>query len=126
MKIHSIHHIKFTVSNLERSKKFYEHILGFKTVAEYSDFIMLTNGYFYLGLTTHLGKLHERRFKETSVGLDHVSFSVESRQDLDQSLALLELEHIPHGDITKLSNSLYVLAFRDPDNIQLELSWKEK
>ena len=44
------------------------------------------------------------RFDENRVGLDHLNFSIDSREELDRAARL------------------YILAFRDPDNIQLELS----
>lgn len=119
-KIKSIHHIKLTVKDLVISKKFYESLPGFKCVAEHPDFIMFSVGNFYLGLTTH----HKSKevFDETVTGLDHVSFLVEN---LDQAVKFLDENNIPHGEIKKLSNNLSVLAFRDPDNIQLELSYKK-
>lgn len=120
MQILGIHHIELTVKNLEVSRKFYEKLPGLKVVAQYPNFCMLFNGHFYLGLTDHKGKQTTESFKETNVGLDHVSFEVKSKDDLD------EAKIIYGGEIKKLSNDLFVLAFRDPDNIQLELCWKEK
>ncbi len=125
-KIKKIHHIKLTVSNLERSAKFYEKLPGFKRVAKYPGFIMFEVGNFYLGLTDHNQHLKAIRFSEKNVGLDHVSFELASHHDLDKALSFLEKEKIKHGKIEKLSNELYILAFRDPDNIQLEFCWREK
>lgn len=118
-RIKSIHHIKLTVKDLVVSKKFYESLPGFKCVAEYSDFVMFSVGNFYLGLTTH-NKSNED-FNETVTGLDHVSFVVEN---LDRAIKFFDENNIKHGEIKKLSNGLFVLAFRDPDNIQLELCCK--
>lgn len=126
MIIKGIHHIKLTVTDLGKSRKFYQKLPGFKIVAKHPGFIMFFNGHFYLGLTDHKGKVNKGRFNEFNVGMDHVSFEVESRKDLDGALIFFDKEKIKHGEIEKLSNDLYVLAFRDPDNIQLELSWKEK
>jgi catechol 2,3-dioxygenase-like lactoylglutathione lyase family enzyme len=120
MKILGIHHIELTVSDLKRSRGFYEKLPGFKVVAEYPNFIMFFNGHFYLGLTDHKQKLREKVFREANVGLDHVSFEVKSKEDLDKAAKIYG------GEIKKLSNGLYILAFRDPDNIQLEFCWKEK
>jgi glyoxylase I family protein len=120
MQILGIHHIELTVANLARSKAFYERLPGFKVVAEYPNFVMFYNGHLYLGLTDHKGKQTSDRFAETNVGLDHVSFAVKSKEDLEEAAKLY------NGEIKKLSNGLYVLAFRDPDNIQLEFCWKEK
>jgi len=120
MTILGIHHIELTVKNLEISKKFYEKLPGFKVVAQYPNFIMFFNSYFYLGLTDHKNKQTADKFLETNVGMDHASLLVKSKDDLDEGQKLFG------GEIKKLSNNLWVLAFRDPDNIQLELCWKEK
>lgn len=125
MRIKGIHHIELTITELNRSKKFYLKLPGFKIVAEYPDFVMFYNGFFYLGLTTHKGKA-KTKFDETVTGLDHISFMVESKQDLDEAIIFFDKEKISHGKIKKLSNNTFVLAFRDPDNIQLELSWKKE
>lgn len=61
------------------------------------------------------------RFDENRVGLDHVGFAVESHQQLNDLLAVLQelgittagIEFDPDGQ------SDYV-CFRDPDNIQVE------
>lgn len=105
---------------MQISKRFYGSLPGFKCVAEYPDFVMFSVGSFYLGLTTH----HKQKegFDETATGLDHVSFEVEN---LDLAIKFFDENNIKHGEIKKLSNDLYVLAFRDPDNIQLELCYKK-
>ena len=61
------------------------------------------------------------RFAETRTGLDHVGFGVPSRADLEawqahlQELGVVQspIADTPYGSI---------LVFRDPDNIQLEMS----
>ncbi len=46
------------------------------------------------------------------------------RAELERAARLLEERGVPHGEVTDLGAAfgLYVLAFRDPDNIQLELT----
>lgn len=124
MTIKGIHHIKLTVSNLEISREFYSRLPGFKLVAEYPDFYMFSCGKFNLGLTTHKEKLKLGKFEEFNVGLDHISFEVDTSSE--EALTFLDANSISHGEVEKLSNNLYVLAFRDPDNIQLEFSWRQK
>jgi glyoxylase I family protein len=63
------------------------------------------------------------RFDEDRVGLDHLSFSVGSRDELAEAARLLDEHGIAHGPITDLpSFGIDILEFRDPDNIQLELT----
>ena len=43
--------------------------------------------------------------------------------ELENVLKLFEERGIPHGEIKDLDGlGIYVLAFRDPDNIQVELT----
>jgi len=55
---------------------------------------------------------------------DGPGFAVASREDLDLAIRTLEQRDVPHGEIEDLGSDfgLYVLALRDPDNIQLELT----
>ena len=63
------------------------------------------------------------RFDPDRVGLDHLSFSVASRDDLEQAARLFDEQGVPHGEITRLpSFGIDVLPFEDPDGIQLELT----
>ena len=123
-KIKRVHHIKLTVSDLKKSELFYSKLPGFKKVADHDGFVMFFNGYFYLGLTDHKGKHSKDRFDEFRTGLDHISFEVSSKEDLNEAVKFFDSENIPHGDIEKLTNDTHILVFRDPDNIQLELSFK--
>ncbi|MBI2309797.1 VOC family protein [Candidatus Collierbacteria bacterium] len=106
--------------------RFYESLPGFKCVANYPDFVMFSAGNFYLGLTTHKGKTSKNLFSEFNIGLDHFSFEVKSKKDLENALEFFDKNKIPHGNIDELSNGLLILVFREPDNIQLELCCKEQ
>jgi hypothetical protein len=62
-------------------------------------------------------------FSEGRVGLDHLSFDVPHHDDLERAVALFDEHAVPHGPITALpAFGIYVLPFRDPDNIALELT----
>jgi hypothetical protein len=55
--------------------------------------------------------------------LDHLSLNVASHAELANALTVFQERGIPHGEIKDLGDmGIYVLAFRDPDNIQIELS----
>jgi catechol 2,3-dioxygenase-like lactoylglutathione lyase family enzyme len=63
------------------------------------------------------------RFDPDRVGLDHLSFGVASRDDLEQAVRLLDEHGVTHGQIARLpSFGIDVLSFEDPDGIQLELT----
>ena len=62
-------------------------------------------------------------FDENRVGLDHISFSVSSRDDLERAAQEFDRLGISHGEIKDLGGlGILVMAFRDPDNIQLEMT----
>ena len=122
----AIHHITITVTDVERSTAFYSSILGFQKVADFGSRAVLHNGHVLVALTPPTDPaqaIDNDRFNENRVGLDHVSFAVESHAELEQAIAVLDEHGVEHGEINDLAAfGIYVLAFRDPDNIQLELT----
>src|SRR3954447_7616604 len=63
----------------------------------------------------------EQRFDERRVGLDHIEFTVPSRESLDEWATRLDHLGIPHSGVKAPSyTSNAMITFRDPDNIQLE------
>jgi glyoxylase I family protein len=123
----AFHHLTLTVTDIQRSQEFYTSLLGFRKVRDLPQRVILSNGSTLLGLS--IAPIPERAingdsFDECRVGLDHLSFSVSSRNDLEQAVRILEERGVSHGKITDLGPDfgLYVLCFRDPDNIQLELT----
>jgi catechol 2,3-dioxygenase-like lactoylglutathione lyase family enzyme len=123
----SVHHLRLTVTDVARSQAFYGEVLGFQHVMDLPAGVFLSNGSLGLGIGPSPDPTRapaDDRFDEARVGLDHLSFGVASREDLEQAARLLDERGVPHGEITDLGAAfgLYILAFRDPDNIQLELT----
>ncbi len=121
----AVHHLRLTVTDVTRAREFYTSVLGFQEIAPLPSGVLLGNGTVLLGL----GPAPEQpitndRFDENRVGLDHLSFTVNSRDELDAAERLLNERGIPNGGVKDLGQAfgLYILAFRDPDNIQLELT----
>ena len=128
-------HVRLTVTDIERSREFYESVFGFKVAFEAppadadqavkDELAFLFGGVIYsfggglLGLrpVAPAGDRHD----EDRVGLDHLSFSVRSRADLVEAAELLDSLSIPHGEIKDIGAG-FILEFRDPDNIALELN----
>lgn len=124
----AVHHLTLTVTNLQRSLDFYTEVLGFQVAMELGPTrSIISNGSAMVALGTAPDPeraIAGDRFDENRVGLDHLSFSLGSRQELDQAVSLFDEKGISHGEIKDLGEALglCVLAFRDPDNIQLELT----
>lgn len=122
-----VHHLRLTVADVARSRAFYEEVLGFAFVMDLPAGVFLSNGAVGLGIGPSPAPARAPaadRFDEARVGLDHLSFQVASRGELERAAVLLDERAVPRGEITDLGDAfgLYILAFRDPDNIQLELT----
>jgi glyoxylase I family protein len=61
-------------------------------------------------------------FDERRTGLDHVAFSVETREALDEWAAKLTAAGIEHSGAIDVPPGA-ILNFRDPDGIALALFW---
>jgi glyoxylase I family protein len=117
----SVTHLAVTVSDLDRSIGWYENLFGAAPllVEDESTYRFAV----WLEPTFALHQHHRGTdgppFDEHRVGLDHIAFGCASRDELDAWLVRLDELGIPHGTII---DAFYGsgLAFRDPDNIQLE------
>ncbi|HKA12377.1 MAG TPA: VOC family protein [Candidatus Dormibacteraeota bacterium] len=131
-----IHHLRLTVTDIDRSREFYTGLLGFDVAAESPPAddptaeavyqvlwggIVMVRGNLLMGLRPVAPE--NDRFDEDRVGLDHLSFSVDSREELEKAARIFDQRGVQHGEIKTLSSfGIHVLPFRDPDNIQIELT----
>lgn len=122
----AVHHVALTVSDVPRSQRFYTELLGFNLAADLGARVLLHNGSVLLALTPPADPAQAiagDRFDENRIGLDHLSLSVASMADLAAAADLFNARGVPHGEIKPLEPfGIAVLAFRDPDNIQVELT----
>lgn len=124
----AVHHLTLTVTDLARAIEFYTTNLGFQKAMDLSPTrVLLANGKAILALTEAPDParvIPNDRFDENRVGLDHVSLNVNNHNKLEEAVRHFDEQGISHGEIKDLGPGLgvYVLAFRDPDNIQLELT----
>jgi glyoxylase I family protein len=124
-------HVRLTVTDIARSRAFYDDVFGLPVAmevpADADEETRKRLGYLFGGVIYQLGDslfglrpVAEDSFDEDRVGLDHVSFAVASRADLDAAAALLDLRGVNHGGVKDIGVG-YILEFRDPDRIALEL-----
>lgn len=122
-RISGFHHISLTVADPARSAAFYERVLGIKAFPGDDRFYCISCGTFLLCLQRAPKRpLPDDRFDENRIGLDHIAFSVASRQELEELLPILAELNAPTAGIEfdPDGEGEYV-CFRDPDNIQVEL-----
>ena len=122
-----VHHMALTVGDIKRSTEFYTRYLGFQVVVEFDPRIALSNGSLLLVLTPPPDPsqaIKDDLFNENRIGLDHVSLSVAGLAELEAAATFLDEYEVTRGDIRDLGAGfgIYVMAVRDPDNIQLELT----
>lgn len=141
LNLEPVHHIRLTVTDVERSRVFYTEVLGFEVavagpppaddpnhevfVENLQGGIVLTGSGMLLGLrpADEERQSTKDRFDPFRVGLDHLSFRVADRASLAAAAATLDEHGIPHGVLTDLHVfGIAVLSLEDPDGIQLELS----
>ncbi len=124
--ITGVSHIDLSVTDLARSEAFYADLLGATKILEgrsddnrlSSCYLLHPDSLLILGLVQHDEPIGED-FDEHGIGLDHLSFNVASRDELDAWLAELDARGITHSGISE-GDMWDVLVLRDPDNIQLE------
>jgi glyoxylase I family protein len=124
-------HVRLTVSDIGRSRAFYDLVFGLPVLVDLpADADPATReqlAFLFGGVIYRLGDslfglrpVGDDRFDENRVGLDHLCFAVEGRSDLDDAAALLDEHGIAHGGVKDIAIG-FILEFRDPDNIALEL-----
>ena len=124
-------HVRLTVTDIERSRAFYDDLFALDVAYEIPDgaddrtreqLAFLYGGVIYKLGDSLLGlrPVAEDDFDENRTGLDHVSFALEDKLALDNAAAELDSRDIAHGGIKDIGAG-YILEFRDPDNIALEL-----
>jgi glyoxylase I family protein len=123
--ISGVAHLRLTVRDLHRSELWYREVFEFERVSKHNgahfDTVVLRHPSSQLGISLchHFGS-GTARFDETRVGLDHLSFGVSGRNELEDWVKRLAELNVEHSPITNTEFGS-VVVLRDPDHIQLEL-----
>jgi glyoxylase I family protein len=134
-----IHHVRLTVTDVQRSRAFYTQLLGFQiamdapppaddphhdlTVEILQGGIVMVSGDLLVGLRPVDAERSGDRFDPFRCGLDHLSFGVPSVAELQAAVRVFEERGVEHGGITELPPfGIAVLPFKDPDGVALELT----
>jgi glyoxylase I family protein len=117
-------HVSLSVSDCDASARWYKEVLDFQDLTTlrgetYVERICVHASGFALGLQQHTGN-DGSPFDPARTGLDHLSFAVADRAELDAWTERLAAHGVKHSPVAETDFGA-VLCFRDPDDIQLEL-----
>lgn len=119
------HHIRLNVTDLARSRRFYESLPGFVVDQDFPGrkvrFRIGEQAARLVLAPTLPGTPQGDRFSEHRVGLDHLALGVTSRAELEAlAQALAHIGATRSGIKLDRAGDVAMIAFRDPDNIQWE------
>jgi glyoxylase I family protein len=120
IKGYGIAHVTLTVSDLQRTKSFYEELCE-------TDFSLDNEWSFSLlkvGIPCWFVQWEKKTirdvFNEKRVGLDHLAFKLETLDELEVVVERLKKMGIKTAGLQRFADKYPYVAFRDPDNIQTE------
>ena len=119
MQTSGLDHVILTISNLDRSRAFYGGLLGFELHDFLDGFFFISGGvefFFYPSRQPQPGD----RFSEFRIGLDHLSFKAPDEAALAELARELLAAGVETAGVETYFTGHQYVAFRDPDNIQLE------
>jgi catechol 2,3-dioxygenase-like lactoylglutathione lyase family enzyme len=128
----AIAHIRLTVTDIDRSRRFYESVFGWpinlEVPADADEATQQRLAFLFGGVIYNVGDSRialrpgaDDIFDENRTGLDHLALRLSSKAELDSAAAHLDDLGVAHEPIKDIG-VMYILEFRDPDNIALELT----
>jgi glyoxylase I family protein len=131
----AVHHIDLTVTDLERSRAYYEAVLSFIGYVRVDDHPNGTDwdyradgGFCSIGIKLASGPNAARTHDRYSPGLHHLAFTAPSPADVDAMFALLQAIGAPvldpPADYPRYGEGYYAVFFADPDGLKLEYVYK--
>ena len=126
-KIVGIEHIVLHVGDLERSRKFYDTVLGFlgfKLEWEFDRVLGWDNGETMVWIREADAQGKKRKFRLGDVGFHHYAFELAERRHVDDLHALLKKHRIKVVDAPaeypSYGDGYYAVFFLDPDGMKFE------
>jgi glyoxylase I family protein len=119
------HHVAFTVQDVDASTAWYQDLFGMQVVMQNDDetvrlrVLVHPECGWLIGLREYPGH-PDAAFSEFRTGLDHIAFTVSSRDELEAWQSVLDEKGVTYSPIAETPIGTLVVL-RDPDNIQLEL-----
>ncbi|MGH3345536.1 MAG: VOC family protein [Nocardioides sp.] len=117
-----VSHVAMTVTDLDRSERFYREVFDLIRLADFGVARVLVHRQtgFMLSVVTHEAGARGP-FSELNTGLDHLGFVAEDRTELEEWEKRFDELGVLYTPIRDMEFGSH-LNFRDPDNIALEVS----
>lgn len=122
------HHLTLNVQDVDRSEKWYAEVLGFERLAAFDTetftrvLLRHPGSGAILGLNRHTAAVGGEPFDERRAGLDHVALGVPDRAALDAWVDRFDALGVLHSGVKPgTSPGSWLVTFRDPDGLQLEV-----
>lgn len=130
MKLNGIAHIQLSVSDVQRSKRFYQPLMQY---LEMKPILDVPESYYCVGSRTGIAltqadeQYRSDRFEQRRVGLHHFCLRARSREDVDEVFGVVQtleggsIVHGPQEDA--FAPGYYSILFEDPDGIRIEVNF---
>jgi len=131
----SVYHIQINVSDAKISLPFYKKLFSYfdyKIIDESSEHIGVSNGKTDFWIMQTEKNYLNQKYHRKSTGLNHVSFKVSSKKDVDKFVEeFLGKNKIPSlyktpKHFSEYAKDYYAVFFEDPDRIKLEVTFIPK
>jgi catechol-2,3-dioxygenase len=126
MTLTGFRHAGLTVTDLERSEKWYAEVLGLRTLFRESEgsrsavIMGLEGTSLMLGLV-HFADGANDGFSALRTGLDHLCLAVPSRREVEDWAARLDARGVANSGVVEMKTSP-IVNFKDPDGIALAIA----
>ncbi len=117
------HHVKFPVSDVVRSRDWYQRVLGFEVEIEFvEEGVLMGVGLAHPAGGPRLALRHDPARAEALSGFDLAALGVPARAEVAEWRAHLDALGEPHGGIvTGHKGGSVLVGLHDPDGIEIRL-----
>jgi catechol 2,3-dioxygenase-like lactoylglutathione lyase family enzyme len=119
METPGLNHIIMTIKDVKISRAFYGDLLGFEIKDIADGFLFVVGGVMIFFFPSN-HPIENDRFNEFRIGLDHLAFTAPSEEALQSLSDHLRASNVETKGVETYRTGNKYVAFRDPDNIQLE------